>query len=98
MSISAFLCFDGRYPAETQVEREVRPDNEISEGLNQMKSNPNFPNRSARRASAWSNLLLAFLVFGVPLGVKLILQSARAASSEQIKTTESMVVPRAGHA
>ena len=58
----------------------------------------NPTSRPARRAALWSNLFLAVLVFGVPLGVKLILESARAASSEQIKTTESMVVPRAGHA
>src|SRR5438045_6201183 len=50
------------------------------------------------KSSSWkANLLLALLVFGVPLGVKLILQSALAASSEQVKSSEPMVVPRAGH-
>src|SRR2546425_12727011 len=63
-----------------------------------MKKNPNTTARPARNASVWSNLLLTVLVFGVPLAVKLILQNARAASSEQIKATQPMIVPRQGHA
>src|SRR5438477_959191 len=67
----------------------------------QKLNNPSRPGDSTRRTTYpnfWPNLVMALLVLGAPLGVKLILQSARAASSEQIKTTESMVVPRAGHA
>ena len=60
-----------------------------------MKKHPTT--RPARRASIWSNLVLAFLVFGLPVGLKLFLQNARAASSERIKSTESMIVPRYGH-
>src|SRR5262245_11632190 len=59
-----------------------------------MKANPRrkptYPNLKA-------NLLMTLLVLGVPICTKLILQKARAASSEQIKSTESMVVPRYGH-
>src|SRR5947209_4519411 len=44
-----------------------------------------------------ANLVLALLVFGVPVGAKLVLQSARAASSEQIVSTQPLVVPRHGH-
>src|SRR5262245_52763162 len=51
---------------------------------------PNTPNFKA-------NLLLAALVFGVPVGAKLVLQSARAASSQQTAVTQPMSVPRHDH-
>src|SRR5437879_1629140 len=50
------------------------------------QSKPGYPN-------FWPNLVMVLLVLGVPLGVKLI----HAASSTQVKSTETMVVPRAGH-
>src|ERR1043165_7771834 len=60
--------------------------------------------KAAHRSAAKStypnlkaNLVMTLLVVGVPLVTKLILQTARAASSEQIKSTQPMVVPRSGH-
>src|SRR5437867_4181444 len=53
--------------------------------------------RKSTRPNFKANLLMTLLVIGVPIGTKLILLNARAASSEQIKITESMVVPRYGH-
>src|SRR5438128_4745094 len=53
--------------------------------------------RPARAARCWSNVLLAALVFVVPLAAKLILQTAGAASSQQIVATPPMEVARQGH-
>src|ERR1044071_4776805 len=56
------------------------------------------PRRNESAASNFrANLVLVLLVVGVPLSVKFALQNARAASSEQVKSTDSMVVPRQGH-
>src|SRR5438876_3037332 len=55
-------------------------------------------NRNESAASNFrANLVLVLLVLGVPIATKVALQKARAASSEQVKSTESMVIPRVGH-
>src|SRR5439155_14184199 len=54
-------------------------------------------NRPGIRLNFWPNLFLTLLVAGVPLGIKLVLQNARAATSQQVEATEPMVVPRRGH-
>src|SRR5437870_5223704 len=59
-----------------------------------MKSNPTGkPTPSNFKA----NLLMVLLVLGVPIGAKLIMQNARAATSQQVQATDPMSVARHGH-
>src|SRR5207253_605406 len=66
----------------------------------QNPTNPSNPVDSARRAThpnLWPNLLLTLLVLAAPLGTKLILSSASAATSKQVESTAPMQMPRQGH-
>src|SRR5437773_4925582 len=59
-----------------------------------MKSNPTGePTPSNFKA----NLLMVLLVLGVPIGAKLIMQNARAATSQQVQATDPMSVARHDH-
>src|SRR5213594_2398518 len=55
-------------------------------------SNPKstYPNLKA-------NLLMTLLVLGVPISTKLIMQNARAATSQQVLATDPLSVPRRDH-
>src|ERR1044071_1030473 len=53
--------------------------------------------RKSNPSTFAANLVLAGLVLGVPLGTKLILETARAASSQPIIATQPMAVPRHAH-
>src|SRR5207253_9755943 len=61
------------------------------------RSKPADSTRRAAHPNFWPNLVMALLVLGVPLGVKLILTSAHAATSKQVESTGPMQVPRHGH-
>src|SRR5438128_10442342 len=61
------------------------------------RSKPADSTRRAAHPNFWPNLVMALLVLGVPLGVKLILTSAHAATSKQVESTGPMQVARHGH-
>jgi hypothetical protein len=61
-----------------------------------MKSKAN-PNRKSTYPNLKANLLMTLMVLGIPLGTKLVLLNARAATSQQVQATDAMSVARIGH-
>src|SRR5438876_8750080 len=59
-----------------------------------MKPNPS---RKSTYPNLKANLLMTLLVLGVPIGTKLILLNARAATSQQVQATDPLSVPRREH-
>src|SRR5438876_1275057 len=55
------------------------------------------PSRKSTYPNLKANLLMTMLVLGVPIGTKLILLNARAATSQQVLATDPMGVPRHDH-
>ena len=56
-----------------------------------------YPSRKPAYPNFKANLVMTLLVLGVPLGTKLILSSASAATSKQVEATGPMQAPRHGH-
>src|SRR6266511_4690506 len=61
-----------------------------------MKSQPN-PNRKSTYPNFKANLLMTLMVLGIPIGTKLVLLNARAATSQQVLATDAMSVARHDH-
>src|SRR5205814_3898821 len=55
------------------------------------------PSRKSTYPNLKANLLMTLLVIGVPIGTKLILLNARAATSQQVQATDPLGVPRHDH-
>ena len=55
------------------------------------------PSRKSTYPNLKANIVMTLLVLGVPLGTKLILSSASAATSKQVEATGPMQAPRHGH-
>src|SRR5437667_4550097 len=55
------------------------------------------PNRKSTYPNLKANLLMTMMVLGVPLGTKLVLLNARAATSQQVQATDAMSVARHDH-
>jgi len=61
-----------------------------------MKSQAN-PNRKSTYPNLKANLLMTLMILGIPIGAKLVLLNARAATSQQVLATEPMSVARHDH-